>query len=79
MKIPGVLAVALVAEATMFLHVLASGISALDQWWAPVLVALLGALLKWLDVQRPTGPTVTINGVPRTIKNDSKLRRFFLG
>ena len=75
MKIPGVFPVALLAAAYAFLQSLASGVSMLEFWWVPVAVALLGVLLKWLDVLRP----VSIDMGMRTIENDSKLRRFWLG
>ncbi len=79
MKVPGVLATALIAGASTFLQVLASGISVLDVWWAPVTVALLGALLKWVDVARPVKKGLMPNGTSRKIENGSKLRRFWLG
>lgn len=75
MKVPGVVATALIAAVYAFLQSLASGVSVLEFWWVPVAVALLGVLLKWLDVRR----SVSVEMGMRGTENDSKLRRFFLG
>lgn len=73
MRVPGVVATALFAALYAFVQALASGVSVLEQWWVPVAVAVLGALLKWLEVAqaKPEGQ--------RDIAPDSKWERFLLG
>lgn len=75
MKVPGVVATALIVAVYAFLQSLASGVSVLEFWWVPVAVALLEVLIKWLDVRR----SVSVEMGMRGAENDSKLRRFFLG
>lgn len=74
MRVPGVVATALLTAVYAFVQALATGVSVLDQWWVPVAVALLGVLLKWLDVTKPKP-----EGGQRGIEDDSKMRRFLLG
>lgn len=73
MRVPGVVATALFTAMYAFVQALANGVSVLEQWWVPVAVAILGALLKWLEVARakPEGQW--------EIAPESKLERFLLG
>lgn len=73
MKVPGVVATALITALYAFLQTLTSGVSVLEGWWVPVAVAVLGVLLKWLEVSGQP------QGGQRDIENDSKSRRFWLG
>lgn len=73
MRVPGVIATALFTAIYAFVQALASGVSVLDQWWVPVAVAVLGVILKWLEVAqaKPEGQ--------REIAPESKWQRFLLG
>ena len=71
MKIPGSIPILLIVAVQALLLELAAGVSVFGNWWVPIAVAVLGALLKFLDVQRVAGT--------RSVDNGSKLRRWLLG
>jgi len=73
MRVPGALWTVLIAAATAFLQSLASGLGGLDVWWAALAVALVGFVLKLIDLYRPGAGVVAFGS------GESRWRRFWLG
>lgn len=78
MQVPGFIWTALIAGATTLLLTLQTGISAdVTDYWGPVAIAAIGALLKAIETwKQPDDGIVTARSLqaPR-----GRLSRFFLG
>jgi len=73
MKIPGAVTTAVIVGLYALLQNLTMGIQSMEQWWIPTALTAVGALIKWLDMQR------SVSTMTRGIESESKVRRFFLG
>jgi hypothetical protein len=71
MQIPGSIPILLIVAVVTFVREITASVLVLDNWWGPIAVAVLGALLKFLNVHQVSGT--------RSIDDGSKMRRWLLG
>lgn len=87
MRIPGWLWIALIAGVTALLDGLLTGLSGLGDVWAPVAVAGLGAILRWIEVEATHPPEFVVRDLDVyggeieavEVEQRSKVSRFLWG